>query len=503
MKLILSIFLIIFLSSCGSEPSADEQAWTNQGFTLESRKPWLDLELNPIEAKTLVKLGLTPKKSKKWLKKGFSIDQIKLWIKVSKNPKDVKPYFKNQLTPDDYIQYKDIKVSPEDLKKYLDANYIKNYIVFYTDLGFKFDDIKTYYKKPQEKKSYIYKSLSTSIYNFEDTCKDFINFENLQSNTIKTNCMNFIEKSRYTNNFGLLIEKKRKKDKIILKDYRDDLRDLKSQSEHIFKLFVEEFDYAIDNNNSDIFMYLFPLMDGMPTKKEMDYIYDNSIQMNDDKRYLTYDDAPYWIKSYARELKRRESIKNNKVKIAKIVDKPKVVVVIPKVKKTIPKKKVVVVVPKAKKAVPKKVVQVPKAKKIVPKKVVQIPKKPKVKVVAPVVLKPKTMTKPLSKSSKACAKNITYVADNSNDVRLNGDVVFTIEKPGRRLYGIAIKNANDGKLYFVRDPLNKSKISGNYVDWVVKPSRRAVKISNDDDLPIYDKDDGDDYPMSEYIQECK
>jgi hypothetical protein len=110
-------------------------------------------------------------------------------------------------------------------------------------------------------------------------------------------------------------------------------------------------------------------------------------------------------------------------------------------------------------------------------------------------------TKALSK----CGEYIRVEQLSGQQVLLEGEILFTVDTRGNKMFGYGVKAREDKKIYFVRDPKNSAESEiGETISWRLKTmGRTEALVKRTRQEYDYDKKSKTKFTMALYLEECK
>lgn len=458
---LLIISLLLLLAGCGSEPTPEEKQraelleklkhghtdrFNRDGSKYEAKKkskPKVKREDDPTAYVYKGKV-LSTKSEKKWKKAGISNEEYPQWAKLKMSPDEVLEWKKLPLSYAAIEVFKKLKYTPET-----------------TDAFMK----KTFFTRPV-----FYAQFGTPVYEFDSICKSVIKRQQAPFAFLEERCLPYMEASHKNEVIGhLLDEAKLTKGPLVI-EYLAELRRLAEKNSQIqsgMEVTLEEF---IDDEDTENFVFLFPLLKSEPTQDEMDFIDNNKLPLQEEERFFSFQNPQYWInKAEAQAAAEAEAAEQEALL-------------------------------RAKKESERKQAELRLARaQALAKEKARKEKLYKQQQYAAKVEKLRRL-----KALELCGEYIYGDILSGKQVLVEGFVEFTVGEAGEKMFGYGVRARDDQKLYFIRDPKNSAGSQiGTNVSWVLKTMGRTEALTKrTKEEYMYDKKSKTKYTMALFMKEC-
>jgi len=370
----------------------------------------------------------------------------------------------------EYPQWAALGMRPEEVDGWqeLDVSYAA--ITVFKESGYTLEKAKKFLKKKFANRPTFYQQFGTPVYNFDSICQGVIQRQSPPFAYLEEKCLPYIEASHKNEMLGHLLDETGVSKGPLPLEYLAELRRLAKKNSEIqsgMEVSIEEF---IDDEDTQNFIYLFPLLKSEPTDEEMQFIRDYKLPLEKEERYFSYQNPQYWKeKAAAEEAERVAAAKQEAMLRAKDA----------KEKKLAAQK-----LAKAKAEAKRKALEEKQAKAE--------------------ALEAQRLAMRRQKAEDLCGTSIAPDQFSRQEVYVDGTIVFTVDERGDKMFGYGVKSSIDNKVYFIRDPKNRAKKAvGAVVLWKLKTMGRTEALKKVSSREYsYDKKSKTKFTMALFIEEC-
>jgi len=460
-KLLLISISILLFTGCGSEPTPQEKERAALLAKLEASHTdrfKRDGSKHKAEAKSkrhvkrkddptaYVYKGkvLSTKSEKKWKAENISNKEYPKWAKLGMQPKEVSAWKKTSLSYAAIEVLKKLKYTPKTAQKFMQKEFFTRPI-FYAQFG-------------------------TPVYEFDSICKSVVKRQQAPFAFLEERCLPYMKASHKNEAIGHLLDEAKLKKGPLALEYLAELRRLAETNSKIqsgMEVTLEEF---IDDEDSENFVFLFPLLKSEPTQDEMDFIDTNKLPLEEEERFFSFNNPQYWInKAEAQAAAEAEAAEQEALLRAK---------------KDSERKQAELRLARAKALAKEKA-----RKEELYKQQQHANKVENLRRI---------------KAKQICGEYINPDMLSGKGALLEGYIEFTVGEAGEKMFGYGVKARDDQKIYFIRDPKNNAQSEiGSKISWVLKTMGRTealTKVTKQDF--VYDKKSKTKFPMALYVKEC-
>jgi len=457
----LSASILLLLAGCGSEPTPQEkeraallaklQASHTDRFKRDGSKHKAEAKsksnikrVDDPSAYVYKGKVLSLKAEKKWKAENISNKEYPRWAKLGMMPKEVSAWKKTSFSYASIEVFKKLKYTPKTAQEFIEKEFFTRPI-FYAKFG-------------------------TPVYEFDTICKSVVKRQQAPFAFLEERCLPYMKASHKNEAIGHLLDEARLTRGPLALEYLAELRRLAETNSKIqsgMEVTLEEF---IDDEDSDNFVFLFPLLKSEPTQDEMDFIDVNKLPLQEEERFFSFQNPQYWInKAEAQAAAEAEAAEQEALLRAKKDSERK----------------------QAK-------LRLAKAKALAKEKA------RKEKLYKEEQLANKTENLRRIKAKQLCGEYINPDILSGKSTLLEGYVEFTVGEAGEKMFGYGVRARDDQKIYFVRDPKNKAQSEvGTRISWVLKTMGRTEALSKRTKQSFeYDKKSKTKFTMALYVKEC-
>ncbi len=471
-RLVFFPLLIVFLfTACGPEPTPREKARDEQMAAMRANMRAIHgqrfakaedaLVGNIVQEKKIVKSDrkdeddptayvyneevLTYKAEKEWIKAGISNTEYPQWAALGMNPDEVKEW------------------------KALDISYAS--IAVFKEAGYTPQKTKQFFKKKFADRPRFYQQFGTPVYEFDSICQGVIKRQSAPFAYLEEKCLPYMEASHKNEVIGHLLDETKIQKGPLALEYLAELRRLEATNSEIqsgMEVSIEEF---IEDEDTENFIYLFPLLKTEPTDDEMQFIREQKLPLEKVERYFSYQNPKYWKEKAAAEDAERKAAAHQEAML------------------------------RAKEAKEKQLA----AQKLAKAKAEAKRKALKEKQVQAKALEAKKQAIRKEKAEALCGTAIAQDQLSRKEVYVDGKVMFTVDERGDKMFGYGVKSSTDNEIYFIRDPKNRAKKTvGALITWKLKTMGRTEALSKVSNREYtYDKKSKTKFTMALFIEECE
>ncbi len=458
-KLFLLLSLLVFLG-CGGEPtpeerqmeelrqkllSAHESRFEQDGSVNRSKHGVETKEETDPTAYSYKGKALSVKDEKPWRDAGIGNKEYPQWAALGMEPSEVLQWKKLDLSYAAIKVFKQQKYTPKTAAKFMQKQFFTRPI-FYARFG-------------------------TPVYEFDTICQSVVQRQQAPFAFLEERCLPYMEKAHKNEVIGHLLDEARITKGPLVIEYLAELRRLADKNSQIksgMEVTIEEF---IEDEDTDNFVFLFPLLKNEPTQEEMDFIDAHKLPLQDEERFFSFNNPEYWKNRAEAEAAEAEYAARQEEML------------------------------RAKKEKERKLAQLKLAKaeamaKEKARKEEEYRRQQKEKKIENVRR---------IKAKELCGEYLNAEHLSGKNVLMEGDVLFTVDERGSKMFGYGIQGREDAKIYFIRDPKNAAKARvSDTISWRVKTMGRTEALSQGSSkVFIYDKKSKTKFTMALYVDECK
>lgn len=459
-SLLFFLFAAILFIGCGAEPTPEEKEMAALRAKLEaahvgrfdrdgsvSQSRSAERKKGSEDPTAYIYKGkvLSEKSEKQWKKAGISNTEYPKWAALGMDPKEVLSWKKLDISYAAITVYKTKGYTPKTAGKFMQ---------------------KQFFTRPD-----FYARFGTPVYEFDTICQSVVQRQQAPFAFLEERCLPYMEKAYKNEVIGhLLDEAKLTKGPLVI-EYLAELRRLAETNSKIqsgMEVTIEEF---IEDEDTENFVFLFPLLKNEPTQEEMDFIDAHKLPLQNKERFFSFQNPQYWKNRAEAEAAAAEYAARQEELLRAKKDKER------KLAKLKLAKAEAMAKQKARKEAQYKRDQ--QAKKI--------------------------ETARRKKAKALCGEYLSPAQLSGQNVLLEGDILFTVEDRGSKMFGYGVQAREDSKIYFIRDPKNaaEAKVSSS-VSWRVKTMGRTEALSQGSSkVFVYDKKSKTKFTMALYVDECE
>jgi len=462
----------IFIAGCGEEPTPKEKSLAEMRAKLQASHYHRFDNTEP----TKHNIHAPVFSSYEYKGKKLSLEEANKWEKIRVSKKEYQFWAELELTPKEAQDWKNINISLAAIKVFNQINYTPN-------------KAKKFLKRNFISRPTFYSQFGTPVYEFDAICESIVQREQAPFAFLEDKCIPYMQKSHKNEIMGHLLDKSGVKKGPLALEYISVLRELENSIHTIqsgMEVTIEEF---IEDEDTENFVFLFPLLQNEPLQEEMTFIDTFKLPLTSDERFFSFNNPEYWTrraeaedaakKAAAMQVALLKAKKQSEQKAAEL-----------RLKQAEDKSK-------AKAQAQKKYRQEKlKKKRYAAVKEEQLKRKKQ---------KEKEEQSKLANAKKSCGTLIEPNQYSAKQVFIGGEVIFTVRNPGNRMFGYGVISAYDKHIYFIRDPKNLAKASlYDKVVWNLKTMGRTEALSSiSEDKFKYDKKSKTKFTMALLLNECK
>ena len=454
----LSVSILLFLSGCGGDPAPEKNSMAAMRAKLEAghkerfSRHGSSVKIEKSDKKRIddpnayVYKGkiLTNEEEKEWKKAGISNTEYTQWATLDMKPKDVS-------------QWKDLNISYSAISVFSKQNYTP-------ETASKLMQ-KKFFARPN-----FYAQFGTPVYEFDSICQGVIARQQPPFAFLEERCLPYMEASHKNEAIGHLLDEAKLTKGPLALEYLAELRNLATENKKIqsgMEVTIEEF---IEDEDTDNFVYLFPLLQNEPTQDEMIFIDENKLPLENEERFSSFQNPQYWqhraetIKAANLAAERQEALL--------------------RAKKSNERKEALAQLAQAQADVREKELQ----QKLYKQKD-QARKKEAARRI---------------KAKELCGEMLNAEQYSGKQALIEGEVIFIVGETGHKRFGYGIKAREDGKIYFIRDPKNLARTQiGKTISWKLKTMGRTEALSKQEEtIYSYDSKSTTKFTMALFVKEC-
>lgn len=472
------MLIILIFTGCGSGPSpkgtSDEDEFARLRAKMEARhNQRFDQSVDALKGKSVkryvAKLDhqktkddptayvyedevLSPEEEKIWVKEGIDNDEYPLWAKLGMKAQEVNAWKELDISYAAIGTFYKQGYSPSKTKKHME---------------------KKFFTRPT-----FYAKYGTPVYEFDSICQAVSDRQKAPFAFLEEKCLPYMQASHKNEALGHLLDEAGITKGSLVVEYLAELRRLTDKNGEIqsgMEVTIEEF---MEDEDEENFIFLFPLLKNEPTSEEMKFIDSNKLPLQKTERFSSYRNPKYWKKRAAAEKAAKDAAAREEARIRAKREKAQAEV----------ERAQALLKEKARKK------EEARLKKIADEKAaIEREKAAKREAIRQI------------KAQEICGKYIWPDQFSGQKAFLEGEVIFTVDKHGDKMFGYGIRSRSDQKIYFVRDPKDMAKVKlKDQVSWHLKTMGRTEALSKVSSTEyIYDKKSKTKYTMALYTQVCK
>ncbi len=450
---------LVILAGCGQEPApapnslealrdkmraSHQQRFERDGSSLEEIHDENIKRADDPDAYVYDDKVLTVDEEKVWRDAGIDNTEYPGWAALGMEPKEVLEWKGLNLSYAAISVFKTQAFTPQSAQRFISRKFFTRPL-FYAQFG-------------------------TPVYEFDSICKAVVARQQAPFAYLEERCLPYMEASHKNEAIGHLLDEAKITKGPLALEYLAELRRLAQDNAKIqsgMEVSIEEF---MEDEDTQNFIFLFPLLKSEPTKAEMDFIDENKLPLQDEERFFSYQNPQYWINKAEAEAAAAEAAARQEAVLRAKKEKERKAAEIALMKaEAMAKEKA------RKEALYKEQQQAKKMENIRRIKAVQM-----------------------------CGKFIQPDQLSGQEVTLEGEVVFTVDEAGSKMFGYGVKAAHDGQIYFVRDPRNLGAATiGQSVMWQLKTMGRTEALAQQSKQAfVYDKKSDTKFTMGLFLQQC-
>jgi len=460
-KLLIFPILFFFLfSGCGSDPKpqknslealrekmshVSEDRFKRDGSNNRSKKKSGLKHKDDPTAYVYKGKVLSPKAEAQWKDVGIDNVEYPQWAVLKMQPKEVSAWKALDISYAAIRVFKENDYSHKKAKKFLQKKFFTR-PVFYARFG-------------------------TPVYEFDSICRSVVKRQQAPFAFLEEQCLPYMKEAHKNESIGHLLDEAQLTKGPLVIEYLAELRRLAENNTKIqsgMEVTIEEF---VEDEDTDNFVFLFPLLQNEPTKEEMDFIDVNKLPLQDEERFFSFQNPLYWKNRAAAEAAAAEHAASQEALLRAKKEKDR-----QEAKLRLARAEALSKEKARKQAEYKRNKMAQKAERI---------RRIKVKSICGMMLKPDQLS--------------------GKPAFIDGEIMFTVGKQGKKMFGYGVRAFEDGKVYFIRDPKNmaKSKVSKS-ITWKVKTMGRTEALTKASKRVYkYDKKSKTKYTMALLVKECK
>ncbi len=387
---------------------------------------------------------LTAEAEEAWIKAGISNTEYPQWAALGMRADEVKPW-------------QDLGVSYAT-------------ITVFRESGYTLKKAQQFLTKEFDYRPLFYQQFGTPVYAFDSICQGVIKRQAPPFAYLEEKCLPYMEASHKNELLGHLLDETGVTKGPLPLEYLAELRRLAKKNSEIksgMEVSIEEF---IEDEDTENFIYLFPLLKTEPTDDEMQFIRDNKLPLEKEERYHSYRNPKYWKEKAAVEEAERIAAAQQEAML------------------------------RAKEA---------KEKQLAAQKLAKAKAEAKLKALKEQQAKARELEKKKiairkQKAAAICGTRIAPDQLSQKEVYVDGKVIFTVDERGDKMFGYGVQSSSDNKIYFIRDPKNRAKKSvGALVTWKLKTMGRTEALSKVSSREYaYEKKSKTKFTMALFVSEC-
>jgi len=362
-------------------------------------------------------------------------------------------------------------MKPKEVNQWKDLNVSYAAVAVFKKNKFSVKKAKKFLKKKFFTRPVFYARFGTPVYEFDTICRSVIKRQQAPFAFLEEQCLPYMKESHKNESIGHLLDEVQLTKGPLVIEYLAELRRLAEDNSKIqsgMEVTIEEF---VEDEDTENFVFLFPLLQNEPTQEEMTFIDVHKLPLQEEERFFSFENPLYWKNRAAAEAAAAEYAASQEalLRVKKEKDRQEAKLRLSRAK-ALAKEKA------RKQAEYKKAKMAHKAETI---------RRIKVKAICGTMLKDDQLS--------------------GKSAFIDGEVMYTVGKQGAKMFGYGVKALEDEKIYFIRDPKNMAKVKvSQMVTWKLKTMGRTEALSEvSERVYKYDKKSKTKYTMALFLEECK
>ncbi len=460
----LSLSLLLFLSGCGIEPTpqekAREESMAAMRANMEARQKQM---FSKTEAALAGETVYAPVKKRADIK---DADDPTAYVYEDKvlSLSEEKAWKEAGIDNQEYPQWRALQIEPKEAKEWKNLQISPAAITLFHNQGYTPKKAKLFMDKEFESRPVFYAQFGTPVYEFDTICQDVIKRQQPPFAFLEERCLPYMKDSHKNEAIGHLLDEAKLIKGTLVLEYLAELRRLAEKNSAIqsgMEVTIEEFMEEEDKAN---FTFLFPLLVNEPTREEMDFIDRHKLALTKSERFYSYQNPQYWKKRIAAQDAAKDAAARQEALL------------------------------RAKEQRQSANLQAKAAEKAL--KARQAREKMEAE---------KNEALRLQRAHELCGAYIKQDELSGKALLIEGEVIFSVEERGSRMFGYGVKSVSDQKIYFIRDPQNSVDTDINTkISWQVKTMGRTEALSKIDAKSYrYDSKSKTKFDMALLMHECK
>ena len=458
-RLLLLSLSILLLAGCGGSPAPEKNSiealrakmeaghsgrFERDGSSLKKTNNTKKTRLNDPTVYVYKGKVLSRKSEAKWKKEGIDNKEYPQWAALGMQPKEVTKWKKLGVSYAAISVFYQQKYTPKTASEFMQ---------------------KKFTSRPE-----FYAQFGTPVYDFDSICQGVIARQEPPFAYLEEKCLPYMEASHKNETIGHLLDEAKLTKGPLALEYLAELRHLAGENIKIqsgMEVSIEEF---IEDEDTENFVYLFPLLQTEPTEDEMVFIDEQNLPLQEEERFYSFQNPQYW-------LNRAEAI--NAANLA--AERQEELL---RAKKEEERAAALAKLEQAQALVREKELQ---QKRYQAKERAQ-----KAEMVRRI------------KAKEICGEMLNADQFSGKKALIEGTVLFVVGETGEKMFGYGIKGRDDKKTYFIRDPKNLAKTQiGKSVSWELKTMGRTEALAKQSEKEYsYDKKSKTKFTMALFIKEC-
>lgn len=462
--LFLSLSLLLFLGGCGIEPTPQEKA---REASMAAMRANMEARQKQMFSKTEAALAgeavYAPVK-KRADRKNADDPTAYVYEDEVLTFKEEKAWIEAGIDNKEYPQWRALSIEANEAKAWKTLEISPAAIALFHQQGYTPKRAKLFMNEEFAARPVFYAQFGTPVYEFDAICRGVIKRQQPPFAFLEERCLPYMEASQKNEAIGhLLDEAKLTKGPLVL-EYLAELRRLAEKNSVIqsgMEVSIEEF---MEEEDTENFIFLFPLLINEPTKEEMDFIDRHKLPLTKSERFYSYQNPQYWKKRIAAQDAAKDAAARQEALL------------------------------RAKEQRQNAHLQAEAAA------IALREKQAREKMAAE-----KNEAVRLHRAHELCGAYIKQDELSGKALLIEGEVIFFVEEQGSRMFGYGIRSVSDQKIYFIRDPQNSAQTELNTrVSWQVKTMGRTEALSKISPTQYgYDKKSKTKYEMALLMHECR
>jgi len=454
----LSLTIVLFLAGCGGEPAPEKNSMAAMRAKLEAaHKQRFEHDGSSVKIHSSDKKRLDDPKAYRYKGKVLSDKEEQKWKEEGISNTEYPQWAALGMEADEASAWKSLKISYPAITVFYKQKYTPETASAFMK--------KTFISRPD-----FYAQFGTPVYDFDSICQGIIKRQQPPFAFLEERCLPYMEASHKNEVMGHLLDEAKLTKGPLALEYLAELRRLASENFKIqsgMEVTIEEF---IEDEEIDNFVYLFPLLQNEPTQDEMTFIDVHKLPLQEEERFLSFQNPQYWIhKAEAIEAanlaaKRQEALLRAKKEKERQLALEKLAQAQAQVRE----------------------------KELQQKRYQQKERARKAEALRRI------------KAKEVCGEMINGEQLSGKEVLLEGKVIFVVSHTGDKMFGYGIRARDDKKIYFIRDPKNSAKTQiGKTISWQLKTMGRTEALSKETDrVYAYNKKSKTKFTMALFIKKC-